>query len=159
MKAIFISFCFLLSFFISQAQNKCNFIPDTLLIPGSNKVVNGEYIEAQLKNGSTVRFYKVTGGKLYLRMTITENLYFDKIDKLEIQSGSKSFYAKDTKQFEVGKATGCYVVEIFQNYVGTLKEDGITGIVFGKAETSFTRSDASQIRQVAKCFYDAIYKK
>lgn len=156
MKTIFISFCFLACLFASRAQKCPDFFPDTIMVPGSGKSLSGEYLQANLKNGSMVRFYKTIGGKLFLKLIVTENLYFDKTDKLEIQSGSKSFYAKDVTQLEMGKATGYYVIEIFKNYVGTLKEDGITGIVFGKVETSFTRQDASQIRQIAKCFYESI---
>lgn len=157
MKAIYFSFCFLLFLSVSDAQNKCGeFIQDTLFIPKENKVVSGEYLQTNLKNGSVLRIYKTNGNKYYLRLAVTENLYFDKIDLLEIQSGSKSFYAKDTKQLELSKATGYYVIEIFKNYVATIREEGITGIIFGKAETSFTRQDASQTRQIAKCFYETI---
>lgn len=160
MKAIYFSFCFLLLSFVFNAQNKCGeFIQDTLFIPKESKVISGEYLQANLKNGSVLRLYKTAGNRYYLHLTVTENLYFDKVDLLEIQSGSKSFYAKETKQMEAGKATGYYVIEIFKNYVGTIREEGITGIIFGKAETSFTRQDASQSRQIAKCFYETIDTK
>lgn len=121
--------------------------------------MDGEVLTTILKNKNAVEFIKADNGKLYLKLTVSQNLYFDKIDVLEIRSGSKSFYVKDTKQYQRDKNTGFFVVELFKNYVATLKDDGITSIYFNQAETPFTRQDCVQIKQIAKCFYDAITPK
>jgi glutamate racemase len=94
-----------------------------------------------------------------MKMIVTENLYFNKVDMLEVRSGNKSFYAKDTKQFEYGNHTGYYIIEIFKNYIATLKEEGITSIVFSNSETKFTKQDRTQIMQIAKCFYESVAGK
>lgn len=160
MKAAFTSLCFLLlSVSIFRAQNNCAFSPDTLFLPKESKTVSADYLQASFKNGSSLRLYKTPSNKYYLKLVVTENLYFDKVDLLEIQSGSKSFYSKDTKQLELSKSAGYFVVEIYKNYVATLREEGVTGILFGKVETSFTRSDANQVKQIAKCFYATIETK
>lgn len=155
---IIIIFLLLGKFVIGQTT-KCTFVNDTIFIPKENKVYSGEYLEATFKNKTIVRVYKTNNGKYYLKFIIQENLYFDKVDVLEIKSGSKSFYAKDTKQIQLDKHTGCYVVEIFKNYIFTLKEDGITGITFNKAETNYTKQDCSQAKQIAKCLYDVVNAK
>ena len=42
---------------------------------------------------------------------------------------------------------------------GTEKDEGITSIVFGGAETDFTKQDANQIKKISRCFYEANYRK
>jgi hypothetical protein len=150
---------FLTLFLPGQAQNNCSFLTDTVYIPAEKKTVDGEYVQTNLKNKSIVQLYKVPNGKFYMKMIVTENLYFNKVDMLEVRSGNKSFYAKDTKQFEYGNHTGYYIIEIFKNYIATLKEEGITSIVFSNSETKFTKQDRTQIMQIAKCFYESVAGK
>jgi hypothetical protein len=145
--------------FAAAAQGGCNFIQDTVFVPKENKVITADCIKASLKNKSQIILYKAASNKYYLKLIVTENLYFNKVDMLEIRSGTKSFYAKETKNFEYDKHAGFYVVEIYKNYAGTLKDEGITSIVFGKAETSFSKQDCNQIKQISKCFYESIAAK
>lgn len=157
MKAVFIFCCCFFSLTAAlRAQKNCpEFMSDTLFLPKESKRIVAEYLSADFKNGSNFRFYK-TGNRYFLKLVVHENLYFDKVDLLEIQSGDKSFYAKDTKQIELDKSSGYFVVEIYKNYVATLREEGLSAILFGKVETPFTRSDGNQVRQLAKCFYQTI---
>jgi len=139
-----------------QTAVPITFVSDTMSITGKEEIVEGEYIETVLKNLSVVRLFKTNDGHFYIRFIITKNFYFDKVDVLEIKSGSKSYYAKDTRQFKVDKNSGLYIVEIFPNYINTIKNNGITGLYFAQAETKFTRQDANQIRKIAEFFYDSI---
>jgi len=150
---------FLTLFLLGQAQSNCSFSNDTVYIPAEKKTLEGEYVQTILKNKSAVQFFKVQNGKFYLKMIVTENLYFNKTDMLEVRSGNKSFYAKDTKHFEYGNHTGYYIIEIYKNYIATLKDEGITSIVFSNAETKFTKQDRNQIMQIAKCFYESVAGK
>lgn len=159
MKRSLISFCSILLSMAFYAQGECSFVKDTLFLPDEKKNLSGEYLEAVLKNNSVLRLYKTGSNRYYLRLAVSENLYFDKTDQLEIQSGSKSMYEPKIKQYELGKATGYYVFEIYKNYIATLKDDGITAIVFGKAKTSFTRQDANKIKDISNCFYETIVSK
>ncbi|MDP1802763.1 MAG: hypothetical protein Q8L81_15485 [Bacteroidota bacterium] len=143
----------------SQKSGDFAFIKDTIRIPKENKVVNSEYLITTLKNGTTVQLAKASTGKFYLRICTSENLYFGKTDMLEIKSGSKSFFAKETTNYELSKNSGFYVIEIFKNYIGTLKEDGITGFTFGKAVTTFSKQDCNQVKQMAKHFYENVCAK
>lgn len=150
---------FLTFFWGAFSQGDCHFIQDTVSIPKENKIVNAEYLQTVLKNKSVVQLFKTETNKYYLKLIVTENLYFNKVDILEIKSGGKSFYAKDTKHYQYDKHTGYYIIEIYKNYAGTLKDDGITSIVFGKAETDFGKHDCNQIKQISKCFYENIIAK
>lgn len=149
-----ISWCF-----NSKAQNcQLTYSEDTLYIPLLNKTISAEYTEVKTKNNSQIQLFK-QNGNYYLRIIATVNLYFGKIDLLEIKSDTKSFFAKNTKQFERDKDHGSYVIQIYKNYIATLKEFGITGIKFGAAETKYESKDAEAIRKMAKCFYDEINVK
>ncbi len=158
MKLIFTLLLFTF-FYANIAQTNCNFIQDTVFVPKEGKVVNSDYLETTLKNKSIVQLFKTETNKYFLKLIVTENLYFDKIDNLEIKSGDKSFVAKDTKHHSYDKHRGYYFIEIYRNYIGTLKDEGITSIVFGKAETIFVKQDCKQIKQISKCFYQNITAK
>jgi hypothetical protein len=155
---IIFAFCFF-AFFKGQTNAEPAFVRDTMTFTGENKVLNGEYVETTLKNLSVVRMFKTADNKYYLRFLVTVNFYFDKVDLLEIRSGKKSYYNENTKQFKVNKTLGLFIVEIPKNYIAQLKDEGITSIVFGKAETDFTRQDASQVRRIARYFYESITGK
>lgn len=135
------------------------FVKDTMSIQKDEKIVDGEYVETTLKNLSVVRLFKTNDNKFYMRFIVTEDFYFNKVGTLEIKSGSKSYYAKDTRQHKVNKTKGMYVIEVHKNYLATLKEDGITSIAFASGETDFTRQDAGQIREIARCIYENAFVK
>jgi hypothetical protein len=143
------------------AREGCDlqFISDTMTYTGEKKVLQGEYAEVTLKNQTVVRLFKSNDGKIYLRLTVTENFYFDKVAMLEIRSGTKSLYAKNTRQHKISKTRGLFIIEVFSNYLDTLKDYGITGIAFGQAETDFTKQDARQVKMLAACMLDQITPK
>lgn len=161
MKITLLIFSFFLFILTGNGQENCDpgFASDTLYIPESGKVLNGEAIQTTLKNGTIVKMFKTKDSRYYIKFFITTNFYFNKVDVLEIRSGSKSYYAKDTKQYKLSKTTGMYVIEIYRNYISTLKDEGITSVVFAKAETDFTRQDAGQVKKISKCFYESITGK
>ncbi|MBL7912029.1 MAG: hypothetical protein JNJ41_13305 [Bacteroidia bacterium] len=156
---LFIGILLFSSIGFSQKSGDFAFIKDTIRIPKENKVVDSEYLITSLKNGTTLQLVKAPNTKFYLRICTNENLYFGKTDMLEIKSGSKSFFAKETTNYELSKNSGYYVIEIFKNYIGTLKEDGITGFIFGKAVTTFSKQDCNQVKQMAKHFYENVCTK
>jgi len=159
MKRTYLVLLLILCFVAYKAQETCEFSRDTLFVPKESKVIEGECIQTTLKNLSEVKLYRTSDNKFYLKLIVTEDFYFNKVDVLEIKSGSKSYYAKETKQYKINKTRGLYVIEVFKNYLYTLKEDGITSIVFSNAETDFTRQDAGQIKRIAKCMYETAFAK
>src|ERR1041384_6116681 len=107
MKRITFAFCFLVFVLAMEAQAcELQFVSDTMSFTGEKKVLQGEYAEVTLKNQAVVRLFRTSDRKLYLRLIVTENFYFDKVAMLEIQSGTKSFYAKNTKQYKITKTRG-----------------------------------------------------
>jgi len=155
---------FFVTFFLlfsAAAQEKCDavFSADTLTPPGSSVALNGQSVETTLKNLSKVKLFKSDDDKLYLRLVVTENFYFNKVDVLELQSGTKSYYAKDTKQYKLSRSQGQFTIEIFRNYVWTLKELGVTAIVFGSSTTELTRQDTKEIKKIAACLFETIAEK
>lgn len=144
-----------------QGQIDCNsaFVQDTMSLPDGSKVLEGRFIITTLKDFSTVTLFRTNQDKFYLRFVVKKNFYFDKVDVLEIRSGSKSYYVKNTRQYKIDKTTGLFIVEIFSNYISTLKDEGITSLYFANAETDFTKKDASQIKQISNCFYELISTK
>jgi hypothetical protein len=160
MKSI-ITVCIVLLTSVYNCQNACEpgFVRDTMSLPEGGKMLDGEYLETTLKNASVVRLFKTNDNRYYLRMYITKNFYFGKVGDLEIRSGTKSYYARETKQHKIDKHTGMFIIEIMKNYVATLKDGGITSIVFSDTETNFTKQDTKQIKAISQCLYDAISVK
>ena len=163
-KPVKILFCIILIAVFSStklAAQTCELqvLPDTMTLHGTGKTLEGQRVSVPLKKGGEITLFLSGEGKVYLRFLVNENFYFDKTDILEIRSGSKSYYAKNVKQFKVDKTTGLFVFEIYTNYLTTLKEEGITAIDFSKAETNFTRKDAADVRKAAYCIYELLVKK
>jgi hypothetical protein len=160
-KKLLVFFVTLFYLFSASAQEKCEttFVPDTLTPPGSSVTLTGQSVEATMKNLSRVKLFKGDSGQIFLQFKITENFYFNKIDILEIQSGTKSYYAKDTKQYKLSRSQGQFTIEIFRNYVWTLKELGITALVFGSSKTEFSKQDTKEVKKIATCVFETIADK
>lgn len=149
---------FILFFLKANGQFICDnaFMEDTMSLPETGIILEGSYVETPLKDLSVIRLFKTNENKYYLRMIVKKNFYFNKVGVLEIRSGSKSIYYKNNKQYKINKTTGLFITEVQKNYLATLKDEGITSLFFAEAETDFTRQDASQIKKMAKCFYENI---
>lgn len=161
MRFIFIIFIFLVSTMQTHAQsgNGFSFTKDTLRIPDGNKVLEGESVSVLLKKGSAFKLFKTSNNKYYFKIIVSENLYLNKINDLEILSGGKSIYFKDAVNYELDDHTGYYLVEVLKNYIGTLKDEGVTSIVFNNTETTYTKKECNQVKQMAKYFYESISAK
>ncbi|MCA0431058.1 MAG: hypothetical protein LCH32_11225 [Bacteroidetes bacterium] len=136
------------------AQSDCSFTNDTIFIVEQNKTLSGKSIKTNFKNNSEFKIIKVDDGKFYIQLSVTENLYFDKKDNLELESNGKSILFKNVLHQQLNKYTGLYVVEIWKNYIATLKDEGLTSITFNKAKTKFYKSDSKAVKQIANCFYN-----
>ena len=143
----------------SLFSQDCSFKSDTVYIPSDKKVLTSEFVEAHLKNKSIFQLVKAPNKKIYVKFIVTENLYFGKIDQLEVKSGKRSFYVKDAMHYQYDKYRGYYLFEIYPNYVITLRDEGLTGIKYGKAETDYTKSDCHNVKLISKCFYESIAPK
>lgn len=142
-----------------NAQNcQEQLLNDSLYKPTENKTIPVKSMTCKLKNGGNVQLINANG-KFILKLTLKEKLGFVDTGSLEIKSGSKSFYVKSTTMYNIKEDNAYFLVDVLINYIGTLKEDGITSVVFnGKFESKLAKEDVSQIRKMAKCFYE-LHKK
>jgi hypothetical protein len=132
------------------------FVTDTLFNEKDNSFLMADGLTTPIfKNGTQVKLFKV-GNRYYLEIEVRDNLYFDKIDNLEVKPGSKSMFQKAIKQHQKNKHTAFFVMEVFKNYVATLKDDGITSFVFNNAESTFSKQEIKEIKKIANCFYQTI---
>jgi hypothetical protein len=136
-----------------------SFSNDTLSIPGKEPVMEGEILRTTLKNQSVVEMFAQDRKRFFVRLYVTENFYFNKVDVLTVVSGKWTYPVKNCKQYKISKTMGMYVFEVQKNYLATLRDEGITGLVFAGAESDFTRNDDQQIRKMCRCFYDTMFGK
>lgn len=135
------------------------FKADTLTILSEEKLLEGDMLKTVLKNQSEVQVFAINKSKFYIRIYITENFYFNKVDNLFIESGSWNYPVKSCKQYKISKTMGMYAFEVQKNYLATLRDNGITGLVFAGAETDFTKSDTQHLKKMFQCFYETMFGK
>lgn len=144
-----------------RGQNTCEigFVTDSLYIPseGTYYMASG-LVTPSLKNGVSVKLF-LHRNKYYLMLETKSNLYFDKSEMLEIKSGKKSMFQKEAMQYQKNKYTAFFVMEVYKNYIATLKDEGITAYVFNNNEFSFAKQDIKEVKQIADCFYKTINTK
>ncbi len=141
-----------------MGQNTCEmgFVTDTLYIETTSEFKPADaLITPVLSNGSQLKLFKVAN-RYFLLIEQKENLYFDKVGDLEIVSGKKSMLQRGVKQYQKNKFTSFFVFEVFKNYINTLKEDGVTEIIFSSKSSKFNKNDVKEIKKVAACFYQTI---
>jgi len=136
-----------------------SFIPDTITVFSEGKHYEGEMLKTTLKNQSIVQMYAIDRKRYYIRIYVTENFYFNKVDVLTIESGKWTYPVKNCKQHKISKTMGMYVFEVQKNYLATLRDEGITGLVFAGAVSDFTRNDGQQIKKMCRCFYETMFEK
>jgi hypothetical protein len=91
-------------------------------------------------------------GKYYLKIYTYKILYFDLISSLEIISENMSIVFKDVKMFKAEHQRGVFILNVQKNYVTTLKNHGITEIIFNNLKESVPKKTSKLIRQVSSCF-------
>lgn len=138
-----------------KSDKEFQFIQDTMTLTGTDKVLEGEYLEVVLRDQHVVRLFKATDRKVYVRFIVAKNFYFDKVGTLEILSGSKTYPIKNCRQWKVNKTRGLFISEIFTNYLSTLQNEGMTALLFNQAVTKFSRQDAKKIKKMSATFKTA----
>lgn len=134
------------------------FVSDSIFKPSEQKKVPGKVMTTNLKNGGKVQLISF-GGKYILKITPNEKLGFVESGPLEIKSGKKSFFVKNATLYDLKEQNAYFLVDVMINYIGTLKDDGITSILFNtKFESKMQKEDVSNIKKMSRCFYE-IHKK
>lgn len=141
------------------AQNcKDQLVSDSLYKPAEKKSYPVSVLNCPLKNGGALQFIN-NKGKFVLKITPNQKLGFLDVGSLQIKSGKKSFFLKSTTYYNHKEPTAYFLVDVLINYIATIKDDGLTSVVFNeKFEVEFPGEDQKNIRRTAKCFYE-LYKK
>jgi hypothetical protein len=135
------------------AQN-CDVTVDTLYFPSKQVAELVKVINCPLKNGGNIQFFN-DNGKYILKLTLNEKFGFIDVGSLQIKSGTKSFFLKTATLYNHKQLNAYFLADVLINYIGTLKEEGITSVVFNeKFEAKMATEDVKNIRRTAKCFYE-----
>lgn len=152
-KRIYILF-FLTALSSELFSQNCDVITDTLYFPSKQVSELAKALNCPLKNGGNIQFFNYNG-KFTLKLILNEKLGFLDVGSLQIKSGSKSFFVKTTTLYNHKQPNAYFLVDVLINYIATLKDEGITSVVFNeKFEAKLTSEDTKNIRRVAKCFYE-----
>jgi hypothetical protein len=95
-------------------------------------------------------------GKYYLKIYTFKILYFDLISSLEIISENMSIVFKDVRMFKADHQRGVFILNVQKNYITTLKNHGITEIIFNSLKESVPKKTSKLIRQVSSCFLNQL---
>lgn len=91
-------------------------------------------------------------GKYYLKLYTFKILYFDLVSSLEIISENMSIVFKEVKLLKAEQQRGVFILNVQKNYITTLKNHGITEIIFNRLKESIPKKTSKHIRQVSSCF-------
>ena len=140
----------------SFAQISCDNILKTDSVAMQKPSVKEEVqvAEVKIKNNYLVQFIK-QGPKNYLKLTVRDNLGYGKTCALLLYCNKKQIYVKSTTLMVADKGSAYFLVELVPNYISTLKENGLTNIIFCEnAEFVVPKQDAEAVKKLAGCFYD-----
>ncbi len=129
-------------------------VTDSLYKPSEKTSCLVSVLNCPLKNGGSIQFIN-NKGKLILKITPNQKLGFLDAGSLQIKSGTKSFFLRNTTLYNHKEPNAYFLVDVLINYVATLRDDGLTSLVFNeKFEAVFPGEDQKNIRRTAKCFYE-----
>lgn len=158
MKQLFL-ICSLIISVVNFGQTPCdNFLKtDSCILqsPKNKEVV--ELLEVKIKNNYQVQFIK-HGAKKYLKIIVRDDLGYGKTGSLLLLSNKKQIYIKSITLQIIDKSSAYFLVDLSgTNYLGNIKELGLTKIIFNETfEFSIPKTDSDQIKKAANCFYTIV---
>lgn len=155
--------CTLLIFlnFIGIAQNKCkyNLTNDSCNLQNPAQKEWVEITQVKIKNNYNIQLIK-HGAKKYLKIIVRDNLGFGQTGSLLIYSNKKQYFLKSATLQTIDKNTGYFLLDLNSNYLATLRDNGLTSIIFQeKVEFTIPKQDSEAIKQMAACFWELSEKK
>lgn len=116
-------------------------------------------LEVRIKNDYQIQFIKHYPIN-YLKIIVKDNLGFGQTSSLLLLSNKKQYYTKTIKLEIIDKSSAYFLLELNSNYLITLKENGLTTIIFNeKVEFVIPKTDSELIKKTAHCFYENIIIK
>lgn len=147
-----------LFFFKGTAQTDCTNLlkSDSCALQISSKKELVEIAEVKIKNNYQVQFIK-QDQKKYLKLIIKDDLGFGKKGSLLLYCNKKQIYVKMITLQIIDKTSAYFLIELIPNYITTLKENGLTNIIFcEKIEFVVPKQDSEAVKKMAACFYDLV---
>lgn len=144
------------------AQAPCDkpFKSDSCVLetPGQKELV--DLIETKIKNNYQVQFIK-HNTKNYLKLIVKDDLGYGKSGSLLLYCNKKQIYVKKITLQPIDKKSAYFIFELIPNYAATLKDNGLTSIIFcDNIEFVIPKQDSEAVKKTAACFYDlAVPKK
>lgn len=145
----------------SYSQFKCDnaLTKDSVIINKAPEKELVEKLEVKIKNNYKVQFIRFQQ-KNFLRIEVKDNLGFGQTASLLLLSNSKQFYVRSTTLKVLDPNTAFFLVELNPQYLQTLKENGLSSIIFNeKSEFTIPKSDSETIKKAAACFFDIVIPK
>ncbi len=149
---------FTLGFCSAQPCKNLLFLGDSVIKPNENVKIWANVLNCPLKNGGNIQFIS-QNRKFYLKLALNDKFGFEDLGSIELKSGTKSFFVKSVKLYDAKKPQPFFVIEILINYVATLKDNGLTSVVFNNFESKLSNQDSDNIEKTANCFYSEHSKK
>lgn len=155
----FILFAFFSQLLFSQTSLCSDFKTDSCYLPLNKIKQEVEILEVKIKNDYQVQFIKHYPTN-YLKIIVKDNLGFGQTSSLLLLSNKKQYYTKTIKLEIIDKTSAYFLLELNSNYLVTLKENGLTNIIFNeKVEFVIPKADSELIKKNANCFYDLVTPK
>lgn len=150
---IFLGLFFILNS-TSYSQNKChqNLVNDSSILfnPAQKEAV--QLMEVKIKNNYQIQFIK-KDSKNYLKIIVKDNLGYGQTGSLLLYSNKKQYFLKSITLQIIDKKSGYFILEVNPNYLTTIKENGLTSIIFQeKVEFTIPKQDSELVKQLATCF-------
>lgn len=153
-----IAVLFILISFNGVSQIACDkiFKADSSILekPGIKELV--DLAEVKIKNNYQVQFIKHSS-KNYLKIIVKDNLGFGKSGSLLLYCNKKQIYVKKITLQPIDKSSAYFIFELIPNYAATLRENGLTSIIFCETtEFGIPKQDSEAVKKTAACFYDLV---
>lgn len=145
----------------SLAQSKCKYglISDSCTLQDPTQKVFVDLMEVKIKNNYQVQLIK-HGAKKYLKIIVRDNLGYGQTGSLLLYSNKKQYFTKSITLQPIDKNSGYFLLELNPNYLLTLKENGLTSIIFKESvEFTIPKQDSELVKQLVGCYMELIEKK
>ena len=155
----FILFAFFSRFLFSQNPLCGSLKTDSCMLPLNKEKQEVQMLEVIIKNDYQIQFIKHYPIN-YLKIIVKDNLGYGQTSSLLLLSNKKQYYTRLIKLEVINKSSAYFLLELNSNYLITLKENGLTTIIFNeKVEFVIPKTDSELIKKHAACFFDIITKK
>lgn len=130
-----------------------------MILTSPNKKELVEVMEASIKNNYLFQFIK-RDRTTFLKIIVRDNLGYGQTGGLMLYSTKKQIYIKDITLVSIDKKTAYFVFELNENYILSIKEFGLSSLLFrDMAEFMIPKADSDKLKKLADCFAKEVIKE